>query len=175
MKSLKMMLSIVFVIVLSVAAAMLHAAFTNGHTSFQANVTDFDSCVAAGNAVMESYPAQCRSADGRFFVEQVTQQIPPTQQGDVMAPVEQMGPTIGQGCKLGGCGNELCVDANSEDVVSTCIYKPEFACYKSSFARCEQQASGRCGWTQTVEMKQCVSNAQASGNASFGVQGEFGY
>ncbi|MDP2650308.1 MAG: PKD domain-containing protein [bacterium] len=32
-------------------------------------VTDFESCVAAGNAVMESYPRQCRSADGRLFVE----------------------------------------------------------------------------------------------------------
>ncbi|HOX29733.1 MAG TPA: hypothetical protein P5080_00140 [Candidatus Paceibacterota bacterium] len=33
-------------------------------------ITDFDECVAAGNAVMETYPRQC-SADGKNFVEQI--------------------------------------------------------------------------------------------------------
>ena len=34
-------------------------------------VFDFNSCVAAGNAVMESYPRQCRH-DGRTYVENVS-------------------------------------------------------------------------------------------------------
>lgn len=37
-------------------------------------VTDFESCAAAGNPVMESYPRQCR-ANGQTFVEDVS--IPP--------------------------------------------------------------------------------------------------
>lgn len=177
MKSLKLMLSIVFVIVLSVAAALLHAAFTNTDgVPFQAAVTDFESCASAGNAVMESYPRQCRSTDGRLFVEQVAVQVPDQsdQQNQQPGGVEANGPTIGQGCKLGGCGSQLCVDAGSEDVFSTCIYKPEYACYKSSFARCEKQASGQCGWVQTTQMQQCVDEARASGDASTGIQGEFG-
>lgn len=32
-------------------------------------VTNFDQCVAAGNPVMESYPAQCQAEDGRIFAE----------------------------------------------------------------------------------------------------------
>lgn len=28
----------------------------------------YEECVAAGNPVMETYPPQCRTADGRLFV-----------------------------------------------------------------------------------------------------------
>ena len=34
-------------------------------------VTSFEECVQAGYAVMESYPRQCRDADGVLYVEQV--------------------------------------------------------------------------------------------------------
>ena len=34
------------------------------------NITNFEECVGAGNAVMESYPAQCQ-ANGKTFVQQV--------------------------------------------------------------------------------------------------------
>ena len=34
--------------------------------------TSFEECVAQGNAVMESYPRQCRDAAGNLFVEDVT-------------------------------------------------------------------------------------------------------
>ncbi len=35
-------------------------------------ITNFDECVAAGNPVMESYPQQCRSADGQLFIEDIS-------------------------------------------------------------------------------------------------------
>ncbi|OGY59317.1 MAG: hypothetical protein A3F24_00190 [Candidatus Colwellbacteria bacterium RIFCSPHIGHO2_12_FULL_44_17] len=35
-------------------------------------IQNFNQCAAAGNQVMESYPRQCRSADGRLFVEEIT-------------------------------------------------------------------------------------------------------
>ncbi len=34
-------------------------------------LASFDECVAAGNPVMESYPRQCRTADGDLFVEDI--------------------------------------------------------------------------------------------------------
>ena len=34
-------------------------------------VNSFHDCVAEGNPVMESYPRQCRSLDGRLFVEDI--------------------------------------------------------------------------------------------------------
>ena len=32
-------------------------------------ITNFEECIAAGNPAMESYPRQCRTADGKHFVE----------------------------------------------------------------------------------------------------------
>lgn len=36
-----------------------------------AQINSFEECVAAGNAVMESYPRQCNTADGKHFVENI--------------------------------------------------------------------------------------------------------
>jgi hypothetical protein len=34
-------------------------------------ISSFEECAAAGNPVMESYPRQCRTQDGRLFVEEL--------------------------------------------------------------------------------------------------------
>lgn len=34
-------------------------------------VTNFEQCAAAGYPIMESYPRQCRTVDGRLFFEAV--------------------------------------------------------------------------------------------------------
>jgi putative hemolysin len=36
-------------------------------------ITDFDSCTAAGYPVLESYPPQCKTPDGRSFVQEVSE------------------------------------------------------------------------------------------------------
>ena len=61
---------------------------------------------------------------------------------------------IGNGCKIGGCGGEICQDASSEPIATPCIYKASFACYKS--ARCEVQQNGKCAWTQTADLTSCL-------------------
>ena len=35
-------------------------------------IDNFDDCISAGNPIMESYPRQCRTEDGKYFVEQIT-------------------------------------------------------------------------------------------------------
>jgi len=59
-------------------------------------------------------------------------------------------------CYIGGCSGEICSD--QEGVVSTCIYRAEYACYKT--ATCERQSSGQCGWTETPEFKMCLVEAE---------------
>ncbi|MDO8536684.1 MAG: PQQ-dependent sugar dehydrogenase, partial [bacterium] len=54
-------------------------------------------------------------------------------------------------CKPTGCSGQICSD---EDMITTCEYRAEYACYKG--AKCEQQASGKCGWTQTQELQSCL-------------------
>lgn len=70
-------------------------------------------------------------------------------------PVEPQAPvgTVSGGCVVTGCSSEICAD---EEVYSTCRYRQEYSCYQS--ARCERQTSGLCGWTETEELKQCLSN-----------------
>ena len=57
-------------------------------------------------------------------------------------------------CYVGGCSGEICSD--KEGMVSVCIYKKEYACYKKAI--CTRQADGQCAWTQTPDLKTCLNN-----------------
>lgn len=54
-------------------------------------------------------------------------------------------------CIKTGCSGQVCSD---QEVMTTCIYKPEYECYKK--AACERQANGDCGFTQTPELAACL-------------------
>jgi hypothetical protein len=56
-------------------------------------------------------------------------------------------------CKPTGCSGIVCSD---EEVMTTCEYRPEYACYKS--ATCTRQPDGACGWTETPELEACLKN-----------------
>ncbi|MFA6515358.1 MAG: hypothetical protein WCT42_03805 [Candidatus Paceibacterota bacterium] len=66
------------------------------------------------------------------------------------------------GCKIvSGCnGPIICIDENTEIGGSTCVALPEYACYKASSSRCEKQTSGKCDWTNTLELKSCIEKAR---------------
>jgi len=57
-------------------------------------------------------------------------------------------------CRPTGCSAQICAD---QDVVTTCEFKPEYACYKT--AKCERQEDGNCGWTPTEKLVTCLSEA----------------
>lgn len=114
------------------------------------SITSFEECAAAGNAVMESYPRQCRTKDGRLFVEEIPN-----------GPTSGDEPMQTNGCAVAGCSGQLCVSADeASTIVTTCEYRSEYSCYKE--ASCEPQADGKCGWTQTAELKQCLANPPAA-------------
>ena len=54
-------------------------------------------------------------------------------------------------CFKTGCSGQVCAD---EDVITTCEYRPEYDCYKA--AKCERQANGKCGFTDTPELRRCL-------------------
>lgn len=60
----------------------------------------------------------------------------------------------GTPCYRGGCSLEVCSDR--PDVATTCVWRDEAACYQD--ARCERQPDGRCDWTPTPELQQCLDN-----------------
>jgi hypothetical protein len=67
--------------------------------------------------------------------------------------------TDSQACYVGGCSGQICSD--QKNVNSTCEFKPEYACYQKTYAKCERQLSGQCGWTQTPELKACIQNSSS--------------
>lgn len=68
---MKKVIAILFFLLAAAAIVFvsLYPTFKKG--SQNAQITNFDQCVAAGYPVMESYPRQCTLPGGRFFVEQV--------------------------------------------------------------------------------------------------------
>lgn len=59
-------------------------------------------------------------------------------------------------CFATGCSGQVCAD---EDVVTTCEYRDEYACY--SAAECRRQEDGQCGFTPTPELQACLEAAAA--------------
>ncbi len=66
-------------------------------------------------------------------------------------------PTGGD-CLKTGCSGIICAEPGN-DMMSTCEFKPEYACYRT--AACERQTDGKCGWTQTESLKGCLANPPA--------------
>ena len=65
-------------------------------------------------------------------------------------------------CFVGGCSGQLC--SENRDAISTCEWKPQYACYRT--ASCERQTDGRCGWTQSPELKHCLETPPSEPDGS---------
>ncbi len=63
---------------------------------------------------------------------------------------EDVGP---KECRIMGCSKQFCSDVEDE-VVLACEWKQEFECVRNS--KCERQADGKCGWTETPAYKGCL-------------------
>ena len=73
------------------------------------------------------------------------------------APSQTTSTTPNQGaCYVGGCSAQICSD--TPGMVSNCEYREEYTCYQKT-STCERQSDGHCGWTQTNELKVCITNA----------------
>jgi hypothetical protein len=135
-------LLVVFVIV----AGLLLALSETAKQQRLLSITSFEQCAAAGYPVMTSYPAQCRTPDGRLFVDE--------------SAAPSQGPYVGDGCAVGGCSGQICGAAGDTDqLISTCEYRAEYGCYRN--ARCEMQQNGSCGWTPTNSLNACIAEASA--------------
>ena len=131
---------------LTILAGFVLSLSANSERETLFGITNFEECAAAGYPVMESYPEQCRTPDGRLFVRDIS--------NDPYAPGDGM---TFNGCAVAGCSSQLCVSADeAEGIVTTCEYRAEYACYQE--ASCEPQADGKCGWTQTPELQRCLAS-----------------
>ena len=70
-------------------------------------------------------------------------------------PPEPATPVAASTCEAGGCSGTACSEPGKQ-VITTCEYKAEYACYQS--ARCERQSDGQCRWTQSADLVACLAN-----------------
>jgi eight-cysteine-cluster-containing protein len=70
------------------------------------------------------------------------------------APEPIPDPPHGADCVAGGCSGTVCSD--QEGVMTTCEWRPEYACYKD--AECTRQPDGNCGWTQDDSLTACLAS-----------------
>lgn len=66
---------IITLVIIVILAGAIIFYFLNHQNASQKEITSFEECVAAGNPVMESYPSQCRTEDGRVFVEYIGNEL----------------------------------------------------------------------------------------------------
>jgi len=73
---------IVIAVVLTILAGFVLSLSANEKREKILDITNFDECKSAGYPIMESYPEQCRTPDGRLFVNE-RQYVPATSDDDV--------------------------------------------------------------------------------------------
>lgn len=64
-----------------------------------------------------------------------------------------------ESCRPTGCSGTICA---RESVVTTCEFLPEYACYRDAI--CEELPSGECGWRETDELAQCLTETKENVN-----------
>jgi eight-cysteine-cluster-containing protein len=120
--------ALALVIAMSVNLARQHGA---------EEIQTFEGCAKAGYPILESYPRQCRTPDGRAFIE-ILQPTEP-------APADPIEPSPAPGdgfcgrstkgtcltdadCGKGGCSGQVCQSRKQEPVITTCEYRD---CYNA--------------------------------------------
>lgn len=101
-----------------------------------------------------------QSEQKRKALQEYEVQIP---DAEIIVPETQnltptRGVTLGEGCVVSGCNNELCQNVGEEPTNSICLYKPEYVCYQT--ATCEKQDDGNCGWIETENLTTCFAENQ---------------
>ena len=88
----------------------------------EANIESFEDCIAAGNPAMESYPRQCRTSDGKNFVEQID-----TNLNSEIQCIANGGKWLGEFNECEGISESNCSEMNGEfkECESACRHNPE--------------------------------------------------
>lgn len=61
-------------------------------------------------------------------------------------------------CTTGGCSGVICQSKNTEPIITTCEYKPEYACYREISCGC---INNKCQWDKTQEFDTCIEEARS--------------
>lgn len=62
-------------------------------------------------------------------------------------------------CYSTGCSKEFCVSKSNDEIITTCVFNPEFDCLKQTYCGC---SSGECSWKETYKYRQCLQSINMS-------------
>ncbi len=61
-------------------------------------------------------------------------------------------------CATGGCSGEICTTKDkAENIITTCIFKPEYECLKQTSCKCINK---KCQWEETNEYNECMKKLE---------------
>ena len=145
----------ILVAVLLVIGIIISTTLNKQKTTLEIN--NFDDCARAGYPILESYPRQCKTPDGKTFTE-IIPLIEPEPIGpdtevftDPTEPEEDFCGRSSYGkcltdlnCITGGCSKEVCQSKDEEPVITTCVFKE---CYNvEKYSRQCKCVNEQCQW-----------------------------
>lgn len=114
-------------------------------------------CIASGGTVVSDiYPKSCVTNKGVVFAKPITKTDLSFLDSQPTPIPTRSRPTEKDGCVVGGCSNELCLDKSKGETPTNCVYKSIYACYRH--ATCERQDDGDCGWTKDSVLTACLDS-----------------
>jgi eight-cysteine-cluster-containing protein len=122
-------------------------------------IKNFEECEAAGYPILESYPRQCKTPEGKTFVEDIDEPGEDSEDPDEdQSPEEQAESedyygrstnyscTTDTDCEVNGCGMEICKGTAEEELFSICIAQEKPLPDEAGYT-CGCVSSG-CAWTK---------------------------
>lgn len=106
---------IILAIVVVLSAVGIVALYLRDRTDDRQVITSFEECAAAGFAIMESYPRQCRTDDGELFVEEID---------DANLPIDDGSDDVNDIC-VDMCGDGICQEVVCMGSGCPCPETPE--------------------------------------------------
>jgi len=95
-------------------------------------INSYEECVSAGYPVLETFPEQCRTPDGKSFTRQIE-----------FCGVSSNSPCSSDSeCIASGCSSEVCQSILDEPAITACIYKE---CYTPLNHECLCNEN-KCQW-----------------------------
>lgn len=130
------MKKIVYVVAVIILAGLAYWLYNNSNNSGQfqdyavtqdGEINSYEDCVAAGYPIMESYPEQCATPDGRFFTRDISGEIG---ESSKMVSEETGTGEISQGGEINIQFSEDCISSGGTWLsgVSECEYIDETWC-----------------------------------------------
>jgi eight-cysteine-cluster-containing protein len=150
-------IGIIIVTVVAAIGALLLYLYVSGNQKLAA-IDSFEDCAAAGYPIMESYPEQCATPDGRVFVRQLSEE----EKDNLLPPGEGTGTGSGSessayygsstkascstnsDCATGGCNQEVCGSKDEVDRLVTICIAPD------------KPTPDKAGYTCGCVAKQCA-------------------